>query len=210
MGAMHAATDTQQRIITSARELIYSRSYTDVGVAEICEHAGVKKGSFYHFFPSKQNLTLAVLDTIYLDFKKDLLDQAFSNQLEPLQRLEKMAELIYRFQHDIFTDTGQMYGCPFGNLGVELSTQDEAIRQKIDVIFNKMKSCIRQALVDAVAQGDVDAIDVDATADAVLAYIEGSMLMAKTRNDPEVLHRLLPAMRNIRLYPTDRTESNRQ
>jgi TetR/AcrR family transcriptional repressor of nem operon len=207
---MHAATDTQQRIITSARELIYSRSYTDVGVAEICEHAGVKKGSFYHFFPSKQNLTLAVLDTIYLDFKKDLLDQAFSNQLEPLQRLEKMAELIYRFQHDIFTDTGQMYGCPFGNLGVELSTQDEAIRQKIDVIFNKMKSCIRQALVDAVAQGDVDGIDVDATADAVLAYIEGSMLMAKTRNDPEVLHRLLPAMRNIRLYPTDRTESNRQ
>ncbi|MEE9422454.1 MAG: TetR/AcrR family transcriptional regulator [Gammaproteobacteria bacterium] len=198
---MNASTDTQQRIIESARELIYSRSYTDVGVAEICEHAGVKKGSFYHFFPSKQNLTLAVLDTLYLEFKNDLLDQAFSAQLMPLQRLDKMAELIYRFQQDIFTDTGQMYGCPFGNLGVELSTQDEAIRHKIDAIFTKMKSCIRQALVDAVEQGDVDAIDVDATADAILAYIEGSMLVAKTRNDPEVLRRLLPAMRGIRLYP---------
>ena len=198
---MNASTDTQQRIIESARELIYSRSYTDVGVAEICEHAGVKKGSFYHFFPSKQNLTLAVLDTLYLEFKNDLLDQAFSAQLMPLQRLDKMAELIYRFQQDIFTDTGQMYGCPFGNLGVELSTQDEAIRHKIDAIFTKMKSCIRQALVDAVEKGDVDAIDVDATADAILAYIEGSMLVAKTRNDPEVLRRLLPAMRDIRLYP---------
>ena len=198
---MNASTDTQQRIIESARELIYSRSYTDVGVAEICEHAGVKKGSFYHFFPSKQNLTLAVLDTLYLEFKNDLLDQAFSAQLMPLQRLDKMAELIYRFQQDIFVETGQMYGCPFGNLGVELSTQDEAIRHKIDAIFTKMKNCIRQALVDAVEKGDVDAIDVDATADAILAYIEGSMLVAKTRNDPKVLRRLLPAMREIRLYP---------
>lgn len=204
---MNPQTDTQQRILDSARELIYSRSYTDVGVAEICEHAGVKKGSFYHFFPSKQKLTLAVLDSYFLDFKNDLLDQAFSSRLEPLRRLDKMAELVYRFQKNIVADTGQMYGCPFGNLGVELSTQDEPIRQKISAIFSKMKSSIQQALQEAVVQGDIDAIDVDATADAMLAYLEGAMLMAKTRNDPEVLRQILPAIREIRLYPAQTRKS---
>ena len=60
---MHTDMDTQKRILDSASELIHARSYADVGVSAICEHAGVKKGSFYHFFRSKQELTLTVLDT---------------------------------------------------------------------------------------------------------------------------------------------------
>ena len=43
----------QTKLIDSASELIHSRSYADVGVNELCEHAGVKKGSFYHFFPNR-------------------------------------------------------------------------------------------------------------------------------------------------------------
>ena len=54
MAPMSPTADTQTRILESARELIHSRSYADVGVAAICEHAGVNKGSFYHFFPSKR------------------------------------------------------------------------------------------------------------------------------------------------------------
>ncbi|NNF95750.1 MAG: TetR/AcrR family transcriptional regulator, partial [Halobacteria archaeon] len=51
--------DTYQRIVDSAKQLMHASSYADVGVAAICEKAEVKKGSFYHFFPSKQELTLA-------------------------------------------------------------------------------------------------------------------------------------------------------
>jgi len=46
---MKASTDTRQRLLDSARELLYSRSYGNVGVKEICDMAGVQKGSFYHF-----------------------------------------------------------------------------------------------------------------------------------------------------------------
>ena len=56
--------DTRQRIIAGARDLIYSRSYAAVGVAEICQQAAVNKGSFYYFFPSKQALSLAVIDDL--------------------------------------------------------------------------------------------------------------------------------------------------
>jgi len=41
---------------------MYARGYAAVGVQEICDQAGVNKGSFYHFFPSKQALVLAVIE----------------------------------------------------------------------------------------------------------------------------------------------------
>ena len=196
---MTPTVDTQTRILESARELIHARSYADVGVTAICEHAGVNKGSFYHFFPSKRDLTIAVLDTYYLEMKAQLLDRAFSSEFPPLQRLERLAVLIYEFQKEVADRAGHILGCPFGNLAVELSTQDEPIRRKVAEIFGRLRADIRRTLEEAVETGAVQGIDVEATAEAMLAYFEGVMLMAKTRNDPDVLRQLLPALAQIRI-----------
>lgn len=196
---MTPSTDTYDRILTAARELIHSRSYADVGVAAICEQANVKKGSFYHFFPSKQELTLAVLDTYYVHMKEHLLDQAFHKDLSPLSRLQRLGEMAYAIQVQIKDTTGHILGCPFGNLASELATQDETIRQKIDQIFNRLQKALQQTLEEAVQAGDIPAIDSAATAKAMFAYFEGVMLLAKTQNDPEILRQLLPAMAQIRI-----------
>lgn len=196
---MALPTDTKQRILASARELIYSRSYTDVGVAAICTHAGVKKGSFYHFFASKQELTLEVLDTFYIAMKENIIDQAFVRDIPPLSRLLRLANMAYEFQKQIKQQAGQILGCPFGNLATELATQDESIRARIDHIFGKLQGNISQVLQEATAAGDIHQIDVDATAQAMLAYFEGVLLMAKTQNDAEVIHQLLPMMADIRI-----------
>jgi len=203
MAVMNSAIDTQQRILDSARELIHSRSYADVGVAAICERAGVKKGSFYHFFPSKRDLTLAVLDGYYMQMKRNLLDIAFSTGFPPLQRLERFAQLLYEIQKSNVASTGHLFGCPFGNLAVELSTQDEPIRLKVAEIFSRLRSDFRQTLDEAVNTGDLEGIDTEATAAAMLAYFEGVMMMAKTQNDPEVLRKLLPGLSVIRIFPAD-------
>lgn len=196
---MHPSVDTQQRILDSARELIYSRSYADVGVAAICDHAGVKKGSFYHFFPSKRDLTLAVLDAYYLEIKDNLVKQSFADDIPPLARLERFGQLAYAFQKQVLKDTGRVLGCPFGNLASELATQDEPIRARIQQIFANLQGGIRQVLREAIAAGEVQDIDVDATAQAMLAYFEGLMLLAKSQNDAEILGQLFPAMAQIRI-----------
>jgi len=190
---------TQQRILHAARELIHSRSYADVGVASICDHAQVKKGSFYHFYPSKQELTLAVLDTYFVDMKNQLLDKAFSKDIPPLDRLRRMALLAYEFQKELKNQTGHVLGCPFGNLATELSTQDETIRKKVEQIFTRMQSAIKQVLDQAQQQENIDKFNSEATAEAMLAYFEGIVMLAKTRNDPEVIHQLLPSMADIRI-----------
>ena len=61
---MSKGYETRQRLLDSAQELMYSRSYSDVGVQEICKDAKVQKGSFYHFFPSKSALTVEVLEQL--------------------------------------------------------------------------------------------------------------------------------------------------
>ncbi len=197
---MQATIDTQQRILDSARELFFARSYADVGVADICEHAGVKKGSFYHFYPSKQALTLAVLDAHFIDIKEKMIDQAFAEDLPPLARLARFAEMAYQFQKQMSVATGHVLGCPFGNLATELSTQDEPIRERIQQIFSKLQKLVSSVLKAAQARGEVpQEIDAGATAQAMLAYFEGVLLMAKNQNDPELLRHLLPAMAQVRI-----------
>jgi len=197
---MSSQPDTYDRILEAARELIHARSYADVGVASICEQAKVKKGSFYHFFPSKQALTLAVLDSYYADMKLHFLDQAFSKSLAPMDRFQRMIELTYQFQSQVKQERGHLLGCPFGNLAAELATQDEPIRQKVDAIFSKLQTGLSETLQDAMDAGALPKMDVAATAQAMLAYFEGVTLLAKTHNDPEILRQLLPAMTQIRIH----------
>ena len=197
---MQLTVDTQQRILDSARELIFSRSYADVGVADICEHAGVKKGSFYHFYPSKQALAIAILDAQYIDFKKNLVSKAFAEDVPPLARLVRFTEIAYQFQKQLNVQTGHVLGCPFGNLANELSTQDEPIRASIQQVFAKLQNHICAVLSGAKEVGDLaQEIDADATAQAMLAYFEGVLLLAKNQNEPEVIRQLLPAMVQIRV-----------
>ena len=128
---MQEQHDTYQRIVESAQELIYASSYADVGVAAICEKAEVKKGSFYHFFPSKQALTLVVIDGFFTRLKTNALDELDAADLPPLEKIETLFRKIMQLQVKIHGQTGQIYGCPLGNLATEMATQDEAIRSKL-------------------------------------------------------------------------------
>ena len=197
---MNHQSDTYERIIESAQELMHASSYSDVGVAAICEKANVKKGSFYHFFPSKQDLTLAVIDKNAANLKTRLIDKAFDSTLPPLDRLQRFMDLTIEMQTQIYQQTGHVYGCPFGNLATEMSTQDEDIRKKLEKSFSNLDALFRNSLQEAVENNELDKInDVDATAQAMLAYLEGAMMLAKTQNNPALLKQLLPAALQIRL-----------
>jgi len=187
---METGTDTRQRLIDSARDLIYSRSYSDVGVQQICDRAGVKKGSFYHFFPSKRDLTLAVLDQLHAYFKQNIIKAAFDPAVPPLERFERFFSASYEFHKQLKESTGHIMGCPFGNLGCELSTTDEVIRSHVDSIFSDVQKPLADALEAAVASGDLPGIDTAAATMAIFAYIEGIMIYAKIRNDPEMIRDL--------------------
>ena len=187
---MGSTNTTKEKILTSALELIYARSYADVSVQEVCEQAGVKKGSFYHFYPSKRDLILAALDRQWDTLRTNIFEPCFSSTLSPLKQIERCFVLLADFQAQIKARTGHVYGCPFGNLAAELSTHDEAIRKKIDRIFHAIEGYFEDALRKAIAAGEVAAQDTRAGAQTLMAYLEGSNMLAKTRNDPGLIKQL--------------------
>ena len=187
---MTEPTETRQRLLDAARQLIHASSYREVGVQQICDRAGVKKGSFYHFFPSKRDLALASLDQSHDLARDNIFRSSFADDLPPLERIKRFFDTLYRFQRDIKEHTGFVLGCPFGNIGSEMSAQDETLRSKVDHILSCCEQPFARALQEAVAHGDLPDIDIEASARALFAYAEGVMLYAKTRNDPELIRDL--------------------
>lgn len=196
--------DTRQRILDTASSLFHNQSYTSVGVAAISNEADVSKGSFFHFFKSKQDLALAVMDQFQVTINNSLIIKSFSPKLEPLQRLDQFIQELYQFQKSQTELNGHMTGCPFGNMAMEQATQDDMLRKKAESCLNGLANHIMAAVVEATQNKTLPAeIDVPATADAMLSYIEGIQLLAKTRNDPALILKLGEAMKSIHIYKTD-------
>ena len=189
--------DTRQQIVDTAATLFHTQSYGDVGISTICKQANVSKGSFFHFFPSKRDLGVAVLEQFRERINETLVAKAFSPKYPPLERLNRFVDELYNFQKAQVDEHGHLPGCPFGNIVMEQATQDEILRQKADGCIRSITNHIRTALSDAVQRGDLPPLNEERTAEAMFGYLEGIQLMAKARNDAELIRRLGPAVTSI-------------
>ncbi len=196
---MKPSFDTKERILQTARTLFHGNNYADIGIKQICDAASVQKGSFYHFFPSKRDLALAVIENMAEEWAHGFVHEAFDQDLPPMERLDYLIDAAYYWQKAAKDIEGRMPGCLFGNLVLEVSTRDDILRAKLSAVFDKTRIKFENTLNEAVLQGAISSLDTDLTAQAMLAYLEGMILLAKSRNDPEVIQRLGPAIKCIRI-----------
>lgn len=185
-------SDARERLIEAAGELWHTRSYADVGVSEICDHACVQKGSFYHFFSSKRELALAVIDERWQRHGVGEMAPILTGPLPPLERLELFLERGLQEQLQLKESTGVTVGCSFGNMVVELGTVDEVLRDRLSQLFDDWAALIQRTLDDAVAAGDLPEIDTGQAARGMLAFIEGLGVLIKAKDDPLAAADLLP------------------
>ncbi len=196
---MNKTIDTRQRIINTSKSLFHNRSYADVGIKEICDKAEIQKGSFYHFFPSKRDLVLAVIDEFAHDWASGFIAEAFDSALAPMERIEYMIDAAYYWQKAAKDIQGHMPGCLFGNLALEVSTQDNILRARLTAVFQVAKDRFKNTLEQAIVVKEIEPLDTERTAEAMLAYLEGMILVAKASNDPDTIYRLGSALKNIRI-----------
>jgi len=84
-----------------------------------------------------------------------------------------------------------MTGCHIGNLALEMSTQDEVIQEKVQQIFQQWAGYFENVIREAVVEGGLPPeTNPTSTAQAMIAYIEGVLLLGKTFNDPNIIKRL--------------------
>src|SRR5215212_7256369 len=94
---MGRVSDARTRLMEAIAELIWTGSYGTTTIDQICDKAGVKKGSFYYFFKSKADLAEAAIEVEWTKYRT-VLDNVFSASVPPLERLKNYCDIGYAEQ----------------------------------------------------------------------------------------------------------------
>jgi len=193
---MKRVSNAKQRLMEAVLELSWSGSYGSTTIDRICEKAGVKKGSFYYFFASKAELTVAALDA-HWQAKRRELDSIFSPTVSPLKRLHEFWHCACRQQAEEKDRSGRTLGCFVISLGAEISTQEDGVRQKVEEILDDVQKYLESAIRDAHAAGLIPATNPAAKARMLLACYEGLLTEARIRNNADVLRQGVTATEEL-------------
>lgn len=189
---MGRVSDAKERLMEAVGELFWTGSYDSTTIDQICEKAGVKKGSFYYFFDGKASLAEAALEAGWEKYRPNL-DAIFSASTGPLERLQNYCRFIYQEQVEHKAKHGVVLGCPLCTLGTEVSTHEKGLQKKVQQLIAQGEKYLETAIRDAHAAGLIHAPDAKAKARTLHAYYLGLLTQARIHNDEEILREALCA-----------------
>jgi TetR/AcrR family transcriptional repressor of nem operon len=167
--------DTRDRILSAALKLFATKGYGSTSVADILHSADVNAGSLYHFFPGKQDVLIAVLDTYLAGIDPMLLKPAWEGVDDPVERVFALLA-SYRTR---LLETDGTYGCPIGSIALELHEPDPPVRARLAANFDAWITAVEGCFIDA---GDRLPSDLNRRALAVFALttMEGGVMLSRT------------------------------
>jgi TetR/AcrR family transcriptional repressor of nem operon len=172
------AEPTRERLIGVALRLFGEKGYQSTSVADVQREADCHSGSFYHFFPTKQDLLLAVLERYRTGIVPMLIEPAWTDVDDPIERIFALLAR-YRMLLEMSHCT---YGCPIGSLALELHEPDPEVRQLLADNFtgwiDQVENCLIAARKDLGHE-----FDARRTACFVLTVMEGAVMQARTYRD---------------------------
>jgi len=201
---MKSTIPTRDRILEAARYLFWEKGYAATGMAEILERADANAGSFYHFFPGKEALLLAVLET-YLDgLEPAILRPAFEAHRDPLARVFAILD-GYR---ERLLSTGCRYGCPLGRLALEIEAENLPAHELIARNFAAWTAAVRSCL-ESVRDRFPVRTDLDALATLVLTTMEGGVMQSRSYRTIEPFDRSVAQLRRYLTLLTEKKGSRK-
>ena len=187
-------TETRQSLLETGRRIVASKGYSAVGINEILAAAGVPKGSFYHYFDSKDAFGEAMMNSYFDDYLGTIDNIA-------ADKGRSSAEHLLRYWQN-FYDTQVAGDCQGGCLVVKLAAEiadlSEAMREATKVGTTGIVDRLERMITDGVADGSVAVDDAPrATAETLYSLWLGASMMAKTHRSPAPLDRTMSVTRRI-------------
>lgn len=186
---------TKDKILHTAMSLMLTKGYMATGIDEICKMAGVTKGSFFHYFATKEVLGIAILDYFW-SFIQDIPDKDKFQLTDP-------RELLYAYL-DSFLEIAQnpviSYSCLFGNFVQEIAATHPALRQRCEEGFTRWEELL-YTCIEAVKKTypPVSSIDAKELSRYFIAMFEGALLLAKAHQEPQIV---VACIKHYKLYIT--------
>lgn len=183
----HPPNPTREIILATAQRLFDERTYSEVGINTLCSEAGVVKGSFYHFFPSKQALLEEVLERNRAFVLQAMVASA-DGDADGRSRVVAQFSAFLKTATEQKSQAGQILGCPVGSLSSELSPSNEAARSVSVESLKQWAQLLERHVQDGIDDGSIVAtVDPQHTALSLLAVIQGMSTLGRTFNDPDLL-----------------------
>ena len=184
--------DTRWRIIEAAMELFWLKGYASTSIADILSRSQVNSGSLYYFFPGKQDVLLAVLETYRDGIGKMLLEPAWAGVADPVERVFALLN-FYRLA---IVDTECTYGCPIGSLALELHEADPAVRELLAANFTGWVDAVEKCFTTARERFPAGT-DLRGLAELALNVMEGGVMQARTYRDVAYFDRAVAQYRKF-------------
>jgi TetR/AcrR family transcriptional regulator, transcriptional repressor for nem operon len=185
------AEDTKDRLVMTAMRLFSEKGYESSSVADILRGAGANSGSLYHFFPTKQDLLIEVLRRYRDGIAPMLLAPAWEGVDDPIERV---FALLARYRQAL-VESDCFYGCPIGNLALEIHEPDPPVRDLLAVNFNGWVAAIERCYVEAGERLPRD-LDRHGLAIFTLTTMEGGVMQSRTHRNLEAFDRSVAMLRD--------------
>ncbi|RXJ65527.1 TetR family transcriptional regulator [Halarcobacter ebronensis] len=172
--------ETREKLIDVAYEEIYEFGYYATSVDKILKKANMNKGSMYHFFKSKKELGLAVINERIKKYTSDKYTKLTECEKNIIDELLKLLRKRDSFDFKL--------GCKINNLVQELSPKDDDFKKALEQVYLLFESLIEKTLENAVKAGEIEYEDTRKLAIYVVASIEGCLITAKKSQDGQMFY----------------------
>ncbi|WP_228098189.1 TetR/AcrR family transcriptional regulator [Chitinilyticum piscinae] len=177
---MRTQTDTREHLLATATAILLGKGFAAVGLAEILAAAGVPKGSFYHYFPSKEGFGVALLQRYFEHY-----DERLQRLLCPEQGSARDCLLAYfsGWQH-CHSNEGAMPGCLVVKLAGEVADLSEPMREELARGTARIVARLAECLARGQQEGSiVRSLDAAQLASNLYSLWLGSALRSKVQHD---------------------------
>ena len=169
----------REPLLEAAQDLMLAQGFAATTVDQICEAASVTKGAFFHYFKSKDDLARATFDRFCRRGGERYQSASFLKKSDPLERINGYIEFtIAQVKHPLRDS------CLVGMFSQELAESHPVFRTMCDDAFTQWAAGLK-TMLDEVKQryAPKASIDTQTLADHFLAVFEGSLILAKAKND---------------------------
>ena len=179
---MGRTSDARERLVAAALDLVMGVSWAETTVDAICRKADVRKGSFYYFFPSREDL---MLEAVRSDWErvKPHLEAAFAPAVAPLDRLRRFSRLQAAGQEDGRRRLGCVVGCILNRIASALAPDEKRLRRAVREYSDRVLAFLERAVRDGQARREVRAGSPKDLARLLFEHLEGVLAAARILDD---------------------------
>jgi len=171
-----AKDEVREHLIDVGLKTVWAEGLNATGVKDLVEAAGVPKGSFYYYFPSKEAFTEAVVERYARDGAAQREELLADTSVPPLLRIRRAFEAYL----PVYKAVGYTGGCLLGNLSLEAADHSEVVRARLRSAFAVWQASLRRVLAEAEERGELpDGLTADAAAAFLINAWEGALVRMK-------------------------------